>query len=317
MTVQLRAVIDAAVTFSNGGSIVVEGFRLDLPGVDRPGADRPDAELAELLIASLGLLAADRVEIRSVAVVEEAHRGTRGGPSDRQAAGPTPTRLVDLNQIIRSGEVTYPGLPVPEISPHLTREASRTVYAAGTEFGIDRISMVGNTGTYLDTAFHRYADGGDLASLPLEAVVDLPAIVVRVDPVRGVDGVRGVDASHLAAIDPAGAAVLLHTGGDARWGRPDYAVDAPYLTEAGARLLVERGAALVGIDAVNIDDVSPASAGARPAHTLLLGAGIPVVEHLTNLAAVPPTGATFSAVPPRVVGFGTFPVRAYARVPVG
>ncbi len=222
------------------------------------------------------------------------------------------SQLVELNQIIRSGEVTYPGLPVPEITPHLTREASRGVYAPGTEFAIDRINMVGNTGTYLDTAFHRYADGGDLADLSLEQVVDLRAVVVR----TAGSGHRGIGAEQLAAVDVTGAAVLLHTGGDAHWGRPEYVDDAPFLTEAGARLLVDRGAALVGIDSVNIDDVSPDAAGARPAHSILLAAGIPIVEHLTNLAAVPPTGATFSAVPPRVAGFATFPVRAYARVPI-
>jgi kynurenine formamidase len=307
MSIQHRAIVDATVSFSNGGSIVVEGFRLDLAS-----AVADDGEISRLLVSALGLLMADVVVVTSSTVIEEAHKGTRGGPSDRTDAPPAPrTRLVELNQIIRSGEVTYPGLPVPEITPHLTRAASRGIYAPGTEFAIDRISMVGNTGTYLDTAFHRYADGGDLADLALERVVDLPAVVVRtVD-----SGRRGVDAAQLAALDVTGAAVLLHTGGDTRWGRPEYALDAPFLTEAGAALLVERGAALVGIDSVNIDDVSPDAAGARPAHSILLAAGIPIVEHLTNLAEVPPTGAAFSAVPPRVAGFATFPVRAYARVP--
>lgn len=308
MSIQHRAVVDAAVSFTNGGSITVEGFRLDLPI-----ADPADGEVERLLVAALGLLMAEEVRVGSVTVVEEAHKGTRGGPSDRaDATPPARTRLVELNQIIRSGEVTYPGLPVPEITPHLTREASRGVYAPGTEFAIDRISMVGNTGTYLDTAFHRYADGGDLAALALEQVVDLRTIVIR----TAGSGRRGVGAEQLAAVDVTGAAVLLHTGGDVHWGRPDYVRDAPFLAEAGARLLAERGAALVGIDSVNIDDVSPDAAGARPAHSILLAAGIPIVEHLTNLAAVPTTGACFSAVPPRVAGFATFPVRAYARVPI-
>lgn len=220
-------------------------------------------------------------------------------------------RFVELSHVITAGLVTYPGLPGPEITPHLTREASRTVYAPGTEFAIDRISMLGNTGTYLDSPFHRYADGGDLAALPLERLADLPAVVLRT--VDG--GERGVDVGALAGLEVAGCAVLLHTGGDKHWATPEYAVDAPYLTEAGARWLIDHGATLVGIDAVNIDDTSPASGGARPAHTLLLGAGIPVVEHLTGLAELPATGARFTAVPPRVAGFGTFPVRAYATLP--
>lgn len=311
MSIQHRAVVDAAVTFVNGGSIVVEGFRLDLPGA----AASPE-RVEALLLRALGLLLADEVRLDSIDVVEEAHQGTRGGPSDVSgdgSGGPAAaaTRLVDLSHVIRSGEVTYPGLPVPEITPHLTREASRGVYAPGTEFAIDRISMVGNTGTYLDTAFHRYDDGGDLSTLPLSAVVDLPAVVVR----TAGSGRRGVDAAQLAALDVTGRAVLLHTGGDARWGRPDYVTDAPFLTRAGATLLAERGAALVGIDAVNIDDISPDAAGERPAHSILLAAGIPIVEHLTNLGEVPPTGATFSAVPPMVEKFATFPVRAFARVP--
>lgn len=223
-------------------------------------------------------------------------------------------RLVELSHVIRSGEVTYPGLPVPEITPHLTRADSRGVYAPGTEFEIDRISMLGNTGTYLDTPFHRYPEGHDLAALPLERVVDLPVRVVHAPGVRCI-GVE-VLAGQLGELAVRGAAVLLHTGGDAAWATPAYVEDAPYLDEDGARWLVDAGVALVGIDSVNIDDVSPRSAGARPAHSLLLAAGVPIVEHLTGLALLPAVGATFSAVPPMVEGFGTFPVRAYARVPL-
>jgi arylformamidase len=171
--------------------------------------------------------------------------------------------------------------------------------------------MVGNTGTYLDSPFHRYADGTDLAGLPLDKVADLPAVLVRTIG----SGVRGVDIGALAAHDVAGRAVLLHTGGDRDWGSPAYAVGAPYLTGDGAAWLVEHGAALVGIDSINIDDISAESRGERPAHSLLLGAGIPIVEHLTGLAELPPTGATFTASPPRVAAFGTFPVRAFASVP--
>jgi kynurenine formamidase len=199
-------------------------------------------------------------------------------------------------------------LPGPQITAHLTREASRPSYPAGTEFAIDRISMVGNTGTYLDSPYHRYADGVDLAGIPLEQVADLPAVVVR----TAGTGQRAVDVDSLAVHDVAGRAVLLHTGGDRHWGNPAYARDAPYLTEAGARWLVEHDARLVGIDAVNIDEIA---AGARPAHSLLLAAGIPIVEHLTGLRQLPPRGARFSAVPPRIADVGTFTVRAFAVVP--
>jgi len=219
--------------------------------------------------------------------------------------------LVDLSHTIRAGMVTYPGLPAPSISDHLTREASRDVYAAGTEFAIGAITMVGNTGTYLDSPFHRYENGADLAGLDLNTLVDLPTIVVHRRDVAA----RAVDVAELPDDIEAGSAVLIDTGWDRHFGTPAYGIDAPFLSEAATELLVSRGVALVGIDSVNIDDASPAAAGRRPIHTALLGNGIHVVEHLTNLAALPARGARFTAVPPRVEGFGTFPVRAYASIP--
>ncbi|HEX4445049.1 MAG TPA: cyclase family protein [Galbitalea sp.] len=303
---EYRAEFDAVVSFLNGGSLSANEFRVDVSSRDAT----PD-QIGRLFVSSLSLLMVDHVELTNVRVFEEAHKGTSGGPSattQTAAAHPTGSRLIDLSHTIRSGGVTYPGLPVPEITPHLTREGSRAIYAPGTEFAIDRISMVGNTGTYLDTPFHRYPNGFDLAGLALEKVVDLPTVVARVIG----SSQRGVDVAALAALDVAGRTVLLHTGGDADWGTPDYAKDAPYLTEEGAVWLAENRAALVGIDAVNIDNIE--GAGDRPAHSILLEAGIPIVEHLTNLGEVPPLGALFTAVPPRVEGFGTFPVRAFVRV---
>ena len=223
--------------------------------------------------------------------------------------------LVDLSHPIRAGLVTYPGLPAPVITPHLTRADSRERYAPGTEFAMDVITMIGNTGTYLDSPFHRYADGPDLAALDLATLVGLRAEVFHLTD-AWTPAARGIGAELLAGRDLAGAAVLLHTGADRHFGDPAYGVDAPFLTEAGARFLIDAGAALVGIDAVNIDDTDPAtSGGARPAHTLLLGAGIHVVEHLTRLGDLPASGAVFTAAPPAIEGFGTFPVRAFAQVP--
>lgn len=298
---EYRAVFDAAVTFANGGGLQAQGFRLDVPG-----PDLTEAELGELFVRHLGLLMVDRVHLTGVRVVAEPHKGSRGvaaAPAD-PAGG---TRLVELSHVISAGMTTYPGIPGPEITPHLTRAASRAHYAAGTEFAIDRISMIGNTGTYLDSPYHRYADGTDLAGLPLDRVADLPALVVRLT-----DAGRAIDRPALAALDVAGAAVLLHTGWDRHWDTEAYGRDAPFLTGAGARLLADRGARLVGIDSVNIDD---AGDGERPAHSILLAAGIPVLEHLTGLDQVPATGARLHAAPPRVSGMGTFPVRAYALVP--
>ena len=303
---EYRAQFDAVVTFSNGGGLRAEEFRVDVPG-----PDVSEQEVADLFVASLNLLMVGSVELSHLSVFTEAHKGTRGGPADRPATADSGRlRIVDLSHPIRDGLITYPGLPGPEIGPYLTREQSRRQYAPGTEFQIDTITMVGNTGTYLDSPFHRYADGVDLAGLPLESCVDLPAVLAR----TAGSGTRAVDAGALAALDLAGRAVLLHTGGDAHWGDPGYASGAPYLTEAGARWLADRGARLVGIDAVNIDDIE--GGGHRPAHSILLRAGIPIVEHLTGLGQLPPAGFRFTAAPIPIAGTGTFATRAYATVPV-
>ena len=203
--------------------------------------------------------------------------------------------LIDLSHPFGHGTITYPGLPGPEITEHLSRAASRANYAAGTEFHIGRISMVANTGTYLDTPFHRFDSGVDLAGMPLAKVADLEGI--RVDPGR------------LREHDVRGRAVLICTGWDRHWGTPAYGIDAPFVTRADAEWLADQKAALVGIDSVNIDDIKDRS---RPAHTVLLEAGIPIVEHLCNLSQLPSGGFRFHAAPPMVSGMGTFPVRAYA-----
>ena len=217
-------------------------------------------------------------------------------------------RLVDLSHPIVVGMTTYPGLPVPEITPFLSRDASAGHYAPGVTFAIDVITLCGNTGTYIDSPFHRHADGIDLAALPLDRLVDLA--VVRVD-VTGSSSLA-VDAPALRPYDLAGKAVLVHTGFDCHWGTDAYLRDNPYLTAAAVDLLVRSGVALVGIDSLNIDSTADP---ARPAHSELLRAGIPIVEHMTNLGAVPVDGARFTALPAPVVGTGTFPVRAVASIP--
>ncbi|KAA9108305.1 cyclase family protein [Microbacterium rhizomatis] len=220
-------------------------------------------------------------------------------------------QIIDLSHPIRAGLVTYPGLPAPTITSHLTREDSRAKYAPGTEFAMDVIHMIGNTGTYLDSPFHRYAEGPDLAGLELSSLVGLPAEVFHLQDAWDASD-RGIGAEALAGRDLAGAAVLLHTGWDRLFGEPEYGTGAPFLTGAGAQWLIDQGVALVGIDSLNIDDTE--SGGHRPAHTLLLAAGVHIVEHLTNLGALPEHGARFTAAPPAVHGFGTFPVRAFAEL---
>jgi kynurenine formamidase len=215
-------------------------------------------------------------------------------------------RHIDLSHRVEAGMVTYPGLPAPVISDHLSREDSRRHYGPGVTFQIGRIELISNTGTYVDAPWHRWADGPDLAGLPLDRLADVPGVVVEAPGPT-------LTASDLAAVAVAGRAVLVRTGWDRHWRTGRYGEPAaPHLDEGAARWLVEQGAAIVGIDSLNIDDVTDP---ARPVHSVLLAAGIPVVEHLTNLAELTGVGAfRFSAVPVAVVGMGTFPVRAYAIV---
>ena len=217
-------------------------------------------------------------------------------------------RLLDLSHTVTHGLVTYPGLPAPSITDHLSFEGSHGVYAEGTEFTIGQIEMVANTGTYLDTPGHRFRGGHDLSGLPLEKCALLRAVVVT-GPATG-----AVELSAFEGLDVAGAAVLISTGWDAHFGTERYGdPEHPFLDSDAATWLADHGAALVGIDSVNIDATPPR--GDRPVHTLLLEREIPVVEHLTGLEQLPATGATFSAVPVKVAGLSTFPVRAFAAVP--
>jgi len=217
-------------------------------------------------------------------------------------------RLIDLSHEIEHGMVTYRGLPSPTISEWLSREASTSRYAPGTTFQIGKIELLANTGTYIDAPFHRYEDGRDVAGYALEAVADLAGVVVR----SSVGSKRAIDASRFKAEDVKGKAVLVHTGWDTHWRTDTYSGGQhPFLTKDAAEYLAKAGAALVGIDSLNIDDDKDAS---RPAHTILLGAGVAIVEHMTRLADLPETGFRFFAVPPRVKGMGSFPVRAFARL---
>jgi len=219
----------------------------------------------------------------------------------------TEDRLIDLSHEVEDGMTTYKGLPGPHICDFWTREASAANYDDGATFQIGRIDMVANTGTYVDSPFHRYADGKDLAGLPLESQADIEGLVVR----RPFENGLAVDADAFTGLDIRGKAVLIHTGWDRLWRTDAYFEDHPFLTEAAARVLVEGGAAFAGIDSHNIDDTRVPR---RPVHTLLLGADIPIGEHLANLGSLPDQDFRFSAVPPRICGMGTFPVRAYARL---
>jgi arylformamidase len=214
-------------------------------------------------------------------------------------------KIVDLSHVIEHGMITYEGLPAPHICDFWTRSGSAANYDDGSTFQIGRIDMVANTGTYLDSPFHRYAHGADLADLRLSTLADLPGVVVR----RPFDNDLATDAADLEGLDVRGKAVLIHTGWDRHWRTDLYGIDHSFVTAEAAEWLVAHGAALVGIDSNNIDNTRIRS---RPVHTRLLDAEIPICEHMTNLGSLPDEGFRFSAVPPKIRGMGTFPVRAYA-----
>jgi kynurenine formamidase len=214
------------------------------------------------------------------------------------------TKLIDVSHTIEHEMITYKGLPAPIICDYLSRERSRQLYAPGTEFHIGKIEMIANTGTYVDSPFHRYEHGKDLSELPLSSLANLEAVVIHTSE-------RVVDTAHLEGHELQGKAVLIHTGWSQHWRTDQYFDENPYVTAAAATYLRDAGAVMVGIDSLNIDNTADFT---RPAHTILLGADIPIVEHLTNLDGLPNTNFRFFAVPVKVKAFGTFPVRAFGII---
>lgn len=292
-----RVQFDFDIDFSNGGGLSGRAFRLDIDG-----DDIADDVLADYIVRDLRLLMVDGVRIRNKTIVVEPHKRSvaAAGAADSR-------RFVDLGHTIEDGMITYKGFPAPLVCDHLSHAASRANYAPGTEFQIGRVEMVGNTGTYLDSPYHRYADGTDIAGLALDSIASLDAVVVHATGAKG----RAIARSTFAPFDVRGKAVLVQTGWDRHWRTDQYFEGHPFLTADAAAFLRDAGATLVGIDSLNIDDTGDPT---RPVHTTLLGAGIPIVEHLCNLDAVPTAGFRFSAVPARVRGIGTFPVRAFGLV---
>ena len=215
-------------------------------------------------------------------------------------------KFIDLSHPIEDGMITYTGLPGPKISDYLSRKASRDHYAEGTTFQIGKIEMVANTGTYIDAPFHRYAAGGDLSQFDLESVANLDGLMVQAE-----SKIRAISPDLFKGRDVRGKAVLIHTGWDRNWSTKQYFEQHPFITRESADYLKSAGAALVGIDSLNIDDNTD---GTRPAHTILLEANIPIVEHMCNLDRLPETGFKFFAVPAPVKGMGSFPVRAFALI---
>jgi len=291
-----RVKFDFEIYFTNGGSIKGEDFRLDIAG-----DHISDKELADYIVADLRLLMVGRTKILNKEIFNEVHKRK---PVNEKAESDL---FIDLSHTIEDGLVTYKGLPAPIICDYLSRENSKALYAEGTTFQIGKIEMVSNTGTYIDCPFHRFEDGKDLSEVGLECFTDLDAIVIRVP----FSDTLEITEEHLKNYEIRNRAVLIHTGWDSRWNTEKYYEHHPYLTEGAAKYLKDCSVKLVGIDSHNIDNTKGKT---RPVHTTLLGAEILIVEHLCNLYLLPAEGFTFSAIPPKFKGVGTFPVRAMAKL---
>lgn len=293
---QKRVKFDFEIYFTNGGNIKGEDFRLDIKG-----DNISDKELTDHIVADLRLLMVGQTKILNKVILEETHKRK---PIDEKNKT---NLLIDLSHTIEDGLVTYKGLPAPIICDYLSREDSKQFYEKGTEFQIGKIEMVTNTGTYIDCPFHRFEDGKDLSQVGLERFADLKAIVIRIPHSKTIE----ITEEHLKNYEIRNRAVLIQTGWDEHWNTEHYYENNPYLTEKAAEYLRDCSVKLVGIDSHNIDDTKGKR---RPVHTILLGAEILIVEHLCNLYLLPESGFTFSAIPPKFKGVGTFPVRAFAKL---
>ncbi len=285
---------------SHRGKVKGQKFRLDIEG-----SDISDRELAARIVKDLHLLTEDNVHILNRNVIFAQHKRWALEPDTGRAG--RHFRFIDLSHLITDGLITYKGFPAPLICDYMSREQSKMFYDENTSFQIGKIEMIANTGTYIDSPFHRFQQGADVSELELSGLADLEAVVVRAEGVSA----RAVDREVFVPIDVTGKAVLVHTGWARYWATDRYFQGHSFLTEAAAIYLKEQRAALVGIDSLNIDDIS---GGARPVHTTLLGAGIPIVEHLCNLDQLPMERFTFTAVPVKIKGMGSFPVRAFAKL---
>jgi kynurenine formamidase len=291
-----RVQFDFEVYFTNGGSLKGEEFRLD---ITRDSIT--DQELIDYIVDDLRLLMAGKVNILNKQIITEPHK--------RKAVKKVPAakRLIDLSHTIEDGLITYKELSAPHICDYLSRTASQKLYEEGTEFQIGKIEMLTNTGTYIDCLFHRFENGKDTAETELEKLAELEAIVIRIPYSETLE----ITDQYFRNLDIRNKAILIHTGWDIHWNTEMYYENHPYLTQSAAEYLKDCQVKLVGIDSHNIDDTTGKS---RPVHTILLGAEILIVEHLCHLDQLPGEGFTFTAVPPKFKGVGTFPVRAFASV---
>lgn len=291
-----RVKFDFEIYFTNGGSIKGKDFRLDISG-----ENISDKDLADYIVEDMRLLMVGQTKIFNKEILTEPHKRK---PINLKIEKDL---LIDLSHTIENGLVTYKGLPAPIVCDYLSRANSKQFYEEGTEFQIAKIEMVANTGTYIDCPFHRFENGKDLSEVGLECFTDLDAIVISVPFTETLE----ITAEYLKNYEIRNRAVLIHTGWDTHWNTEKYYENHPFLTKEASEYLRDSNVKLVGIDSHNIDNTKVRT---RPVHTTLLGAEILIVEHLCNLYLLPTEGFTFSAIPPKFKGVGTFPVRAMAKL---
>lgn len=291
-----RVKFDFEIFFTNGGNIKGEDFRLDISG-----EDISDSALADYIVEDMQLLMVGKVNVLNKEILIEPHKRK---PIDESVVEEF---LIDLSHTIEDDLITYKGLPAPHICDYLSREQSQHNYDGDTSFQIGKIEMVTNTGTYIDCPFHRFADGKDMSQTVLKDFAQLNTVMIHIPFTETLE----ITEDHLKNREIRNKAVLIQTGWDRHWNTELYYQDHPYLTEKAAIYLRDCNVTLVGIDSHNIDDTSGRTS---PVHTVLLGAGILIVEHLCNLDKLPAENFTFTAAPPKFKGVGTFPVRAFASV---
>ena len=296
-----RVQFDFEADFSNGGGIQGQGFRLDIDG-----DDISDQELADYIIKDLRLLMVGTIRILNKQIIQERHKRKTTTTNTTNTTN-LRSKLIDLSHTIMNGMETYPGFPKLQISDYISYEDSKGLYPPGVTFHIGRVDMVANSGTAIDSPAHRFAGKSDIAELPIDSVADLDGVVIRLGGMNG----RAITRQALGAFNVRDRAVLIETGHGKLWGNQSYFNDHPYLTQDAAEYLREEGAVLVAIDSFNIDNTDDPH---RPAHTILLDAGILIVENICNLEQLPIEGFRFSAVPMKLQGMSAFPVRAWAKM---
>ena len=211
---------------------------------------------------------------------------------------PAVKEYIDLNHPLESGMQTYPGLSEVETYDKAPRFSNGAL--------IDGIKMLGIPSTYIDAPYHVDPHGGKVADYKLEQLVNLPIVVIPLP-----EGHSFYAKEDIEKYQVRGKTVLLFTGKSRYFGTPEYSKNPPYISTAAAEWLAGQKAALVGIDALLVDNYNQNDT--TPVHDVLLKNGVVIAEDMTNLGALAGKDARLTAVPPRAP-LASFPTRIFATV---